>query len=244
MTELPRAARWAAWFTAWIDGSVGIDDATAAVLGDDAAHDVVGLLSDPLPLSAAWLELRRRGVRAAVVALPAPGDPVGLAGPADFNGDAVDAGEAVIALGAGLGFVPSIVGGGVFWNAYRARPPAATEPVREAERRLREQLIATGQELAALDVARWRPEVAEALAELRDGTDGELPPGYDPRAQRVAALAQRCLRIGDLALADDGAALTVGESDARRRSIEDLCRAARHAAVSACSDGAAHRAMP
>lgn len=240
MTSPPRAARWTAWFTAWIDGTVGIDDATAVVLGDDAAHDVVGLGDEAVPLDAAWLELRRRGVQELVLALPAPGDPVGLGGPADFNGPAIDAGEAVIAPGAGLGFVPSAVGRGVFWNAYPAHPPVLTESVAEAERRLREQLVKTGHELTALDVARWRPEVAEALATLREPSDGALPPGYDERAQRVAALADRCLRIGDLALADDGAAITAGESDARRRAIEELSRAARHAAVSAYSHGA-HR---
>lgn len=235
MTSPPRAARWTAWFTAWIDGTVGIDDATAVVLGDDAAHDVLGLTETPVPLEAAWLELRRRGVRELVLALPAPGDPVGLGGPADFNGPAIDAGEAVVAPGVGLGFVPSVVGRGVFWNAYPAHPPTLTESVAEAERQLREQLIRSGHELAALDVARWRPEVADALATLREPSDGSLPPGYDQRAQRVAVLAERCLRIGDLALADDGASVTTGESDARRRAIEDLCRAARHAAVSAYS---------
>lgn len=235
MTSMPRSARWAAWFNAWLAGQVPVDDAVAAVRGDDAAHDVVGLAEEPVALGTAWLELRRRGVRGASVALPAPGDPVGLAGPADFNEAAIEAGEAVIALAGSIGFVPSVVGHGVFWRCHPAVDPVPAGSVADAERRLREQLIETGQQLAALDVARWRPEVAEALAGLRESQAGVLPSGYDERAQRVAALAQRCLRIGDLALVDDGAAITVDESATRRRSIEALCRVARHAAVIACN---------
>ena len=36
---------------------------------------------------------------AAGLALPAPGDPLGLAGPPAFNADALEAGEAVVANG-------------------------------------------------------------------------------------------------------------------------------------------------
>ncbi|MGH3359969.1 MAG: hypothetical protein ACRDO7_14300, partial [Nocardioidaceae bacterium] len=187
-----------------------------SVLGDDAAHDVIGLGESPLSLSGAWLELRRRGASGASVALPAPGDPVGLAGPPGFNELALDAGEAVVARGVDVGFVPSVVGRGVFWNAHAATAAVAADSLAEAERGLREQLIETGRELAALDVARWRPEVAEALAGLREVRAGVLPSGFDERSQRVAALAERCLRIGDLALADDGAAVTAAEG-ARRR---------------------------
>ena len=236
MASLARSARWTTWFNAWLGGHVPLDDAAEAVRGDDAAHDVIGLDEQPLPLDSAWPSLRDRGARLATVALPVAGDPTGLAGPAAFNEHAIDAGEAVIVEGAGLGFVPTVVGSGVFWSAMEAASPPPSAPVSEAERALREQLVDAARELTELDVARWRPEIADALSDLRSAHGRVLPPGYDERAERVTALATRCLRIGELALADDGNAVTRHETDARRRITFDLQRAARHAVVVACSD--------
>ncbi|MDN5853858.1 MAG: hypothetical protein L0K86_13625 [Actinomycetia bacterium] len=236
MTLLARSARWATWFNVWLDGHAPVDDAVAAVSGDDAAHDVIGLAEQPLPLLRAWLALRERGARLATVALPVAGDPVGLAGPASFNEQAIHAGEAVIIDGVGIGLVPSVVGRGVFWSATEAISPPPSSPVSEAELALREQLIDAARELTDLDVARWRPEIADALSDLRSARDRVLPPGYGERAERVAALATRCLHIGELALTDDGNAITRYETDARRRITVDLTRAARHAVVVACSD--------
>lgn len=238
MTSLPRSARWATWFNAWLDGQVPVDDAVAAVLGDDAAHDVTGLAPAPIPLQRAWVALRDRGAWLAVVALPAAGDPAGLAGPPAFNEEAIDAGEAVILDGAGVGLVPAVVGRGVFWAAREAAPPPPSSPVSEAERALRQQLVEAARDLTDLDVARWRPEVADALSDLRSPRERVLPPGYGERAEQVAALATRCLQLGDLALTDDGNAITAHEFEARRRITVDLQRAARHAVVVACSDRA------
>ncbi|UYM04976.1 hypothetical protein [Solicola gregarius] len=235
MTALPRSARWASWFNAWLGGFAPIDDATAAVRGADAAHDVTGLADDILPLEQAWAALRKRGATAAALALPVPGDPAGLAGPPMFNEAALDTAEAVVVVGAGVGFVPSVVGRGVFWSTYDAQAPRPSTSVADAERALREQLVETGRVLAELDVARWRPEIADTLSDLRATRDGVLPPGFDQRAQRVSALAVRCWRICDLALADDGGALGVGDGAARRRTTLELQRAARHAVVAACS---------
>ena len=238
MTSLPRSARWATWFNAWLDGYVPVDDAVAAVRDDDAAHDVTGLTPEPLSLQQAWIVLRDAGAHHAAVALPVPGDPAGLAGPPQFNEDAIDAGEAVIVDGSGFGLIPSAVGRGVFWAASLATPPPPSSPVSEAERALREQLIDAARDLTDLDVARWKPEVADALADLRAAREPVLPPGYGERAERVAALATRCLQIGELALTDDGSAITMQQSEARRRITVDLQRAARHAVVVACRDRA------
>lgn len=236
MTGLPRSALMATWFNAWVAGNVPVDDAIAAVLADDAAHDVIGLAPDSVPLSAAWLTLRGRGARWASLALPAPGDPLGLAGTVPFNKAALDAGQAVVFGDITAGFVPTAVGRGVFWQSYDANSPTTLASVQEAERLLREQLLRTGREVADLDVAKWRPEVAEALADVRQLSDGVLPPGYGQRAQRVAALAVRCLRIADLGLEDDGAALTAGAANSRQRSLRELHGAARTAVVAACTE--------
>lgn len=235
MTSLPRSALWTSWFNAWLGGYAPLDDATAAVRAGDAAHDVTGLSDEALPLEQAWPALRRSGATGAALALPVPGDPAGLAGPPTFNEAAIDAGEAVIVDGAGVGVVPNVVGRGVFWRAYDAAAPQPSTSLADAERRLREQLVDTGRALAELDVARWRPEIADALSDLRAARDGTLPPGYDERAQRVSALAVRCWRICDLALDDDGGALGIDDAAARRRTTLELQRAARHAVVAACS---------
>jgi hypothetical protein len=50
----------------------------------------------------------------------------------------------------------------------------------------------------------------------------------------MTALALRCRRIVEIALADDGGAVTVGETERRRAALLPLDRAARRALVAAC----------
>ena len=104
------SARMAWWLSAWLRGDAGPDDLLDAVVGDDAAHDVSGLADEPLPLVLALGRLRAAGARTAGLALPSPGDPVGLGGPREFNAAALDMGEAVLLEGAGLGLVPHRAG--------------------------------------------------------------------------------------------------------------------------------------
>ncbi len=235
--DLPRSARLACWFNAWTAGTVALDEAPAAVVGDDAAHDVVGLGEHPLPLLLAFGELRRRGGRLASVALPVPGDLVGLGGPAPFNVDALAAGEAVVVWGAGVGLIPEVVGRGVFWTCSPAEPPRALPDLAEAERHLREALLRAGDRLVALDVARWRPEVTGALSTVRGAAEVPLPPGHCGRAARTVALANRCRAITGLALDDDGASVSLSQSQARREALVELDSAARQALAAACSFG-------
>ena len=237
MYDLPVSARLACWFNAWTAAEVALDEAPAAVVGDDAAHDVVGLADAPLPLLLAFGELRKRGGRLASVALPAPGDLVGLGGPAAFNVDALDGGEAVVVWGAGVGLLPDRVGRGVTWTCVSAEPPRALLDLADGERLLRQALLLAGDRLMTLDVARWRPEVADALSTLRAIPEVPLPPGYSPRAARVTALAQRCLAMAELALGNDGAAVSLTQSRARRDVLVELDSAARQALASACSFG-------
>ena len=62
-----------------------------------------------------------------------------------------------------------------------------------------------------------------------------LPEGLPPRAVRLASTAARCRTIVDLALDDDGGAVTAWEADRRRRPWRPLEQAARRAMVAACS---------
>ena len=148
------SARLAWWLTAWLRGSARPDDVHDAVLDGDAAHHVIGLPGepDPVPLLLALPALRRTRTRSAGLALPAPGHPCGLGGPAAFNKAALASGEAVVLDGAGLGLLPHRAGAGVMWSLQ----PAARRPLvdlHEASRALRRVLSEAATRLADLDVA-------------------------------------------------------------------------------------------
>ncbi len=236
-SSLPLSARFALWFSAWAAGAVSLDAARDAIVGDDAAHDLLDLPGepDPVPLIVGLGRLRAAGATGAGIALPAPGDPVGLAGPAAFNADVVDAGAGVVLDGVDLGLVPTRVGRGVTWRCHPATSRRQVPDPAEADACLRQARLAASRTLVDLDVARWRPEVADELMELRRPTDLAVPDAMAPRAVRLASLATRCRRIVGLALADDGGSVTAGEADARRAALLPLDHAARRGLVAACS---------
>ena len=234
---LPDAVRLALWFSAWCSGQVSLDQARDEVVGRDAAHDVVDLPGqpEPVPLILALGLLRAERAKAAGLALPEPGDPVGLGGPPAFNAEALEVGEAVVLDGVDLGLVPVRAGAGVVWRCLTAHQRRQVPDLAEADTGLRGALPRAADELAALDVARWRPEVADELMALRRPQELAVPDGMDPRAQRMVALATRCRTIVDLALSDDGGSVTAAEADRRRAALLPLDRAARRALVAACS---------
>lgn len=234
---LPDAGRLALWLTAWLQGGVSLDVARDAVVGADAAHDVVGLPGneEPVPLILALGLLRAERVTSAGLALPRPGDPLGLGGPAGFNTEAIEVGQSVVCSGADLGLLPVRTGAGVVWRCLQADSRRQVPDLAEADTELRALLPQVAAGLAALDVARWRPEVADELLSLRTEPRLDVPPAMSARAVRVLGLGLRCCRIVDLALEDDGAALTVTEADRRRDLLRPLEAAARRAVVAACS---------
>lgn len=234
---LPVSARFALWWTAWVDGHASLDEARDAIVEDDTAHHVVGLpdREEPVPLILGLGLLRAEGGRRAVLTLPVPGDLLGLAGPPDFNGEVLDAGEGVVLEGSGLGLVPHVVGAAVQWVCHPAHTSMQVPDPGEADAGLRRALLGTSDALADLDVARWRPEVADALMELRHRVDLAVPAQMSPRAVRLAALAGRCRSIVELALEDDGGSVTAREADARRDALLPLDHAARRGLVAACS---------
>ncbi|MBD8869426.1 hypothetical protein [Nocardioides donggukensis] len=229
------SGRMAWWLSAWLAGEVPPDDLLSGVVGEDAAHDVAGLDGAGLtPLVLALGGLRSRGARSAGLALPVAGDPVGLGGPPAFNAAALEAGEAVVLAGADLGLVPTRAGAGVVWQLM----PAARRPLAdlgEADRGLRSALPTTATALAGLDVARWRPEVADELMNLRHRSGVAAPPGTPPLAVELADRAIQALAIVELALEDDGGAVTSHEIAAREAALRPLAGAGRRALVAACS---------
>lgn len=235
-TALPPSARLAWWATAWLRGHAVTDLVLDAVIGDDATHAVAEIpgVEGTLTLVEGLAELRRRGATSLGAAFPVDGDPVGLGGPPAFNADALDAGEAVVATGAGLGLVPQRTGAAVVWVAHPAAPRQLPD-VGEADRALRAGLVESANALAELDVARWRPEVADRLMEIGRRDAWSAPDGTPARCVDLAARGLRAVDIVALALEDDGAAVSASEAERRRLALVPLDRAGRRALVAACS---------
>jgi hypothetical protein len=237
-SPLPPSVRLAWWGTSWLRGHVVADHLIDAVLDQDATHLMVFPESEPEPLVTGLGRLRAAGADALGVALPTEGDPVGLGGPSAFNAAALEAGEAVVAVDAAAfgvhGLVPARVGAAVTWRVMPAERRQLPD-VGEADRALRAALPEAADALAALDVARWRPEVADRLMNLRHRPRLTPPPGVPPRCAELAARGLQALDIVELALEDVGGALTGHEAEARRAALVPLGRAGRRALVAAAS---------
>ncbi|WP_226900204.1 hypothetical protein [Nonomuraea phyllanthi] len=225
--ESPVCPSLVAWGNAWLAGHTGLDEAAdhvEAVAGPVVAGDV--------PLRKYLANLRADGLRELRLALPAPGDPLGLSGPAPFNSAAVDSGQAAIVVldGRNLGLVPTPDRRGSSYSGVRLEVHDCG-PVRhdlpslsEAERGLSEAMRSATDALAAVEgPAQARPSAVE-----RRG--GELAPGYPGRAHRVAALAARLATVVRLA---DERGLTSGQIAARSAALRELDHAVRRALVAA-----------
>jgi hypothetical protein len=237
----PEGLRLAWWVTAWLRGEAVTDLVLDAVIGPDATHTVSGLAALGLggtegvadTLVSGLGRLRTEGATALGVAFPAEGDPVGLGGPKAFNDAALEAGEAVVS-DAGVGLVPVRVGAVLEWQAYAAQRRQLPD-VGEADRALRLALSESATALAELDVARWRPEVADRLMNLRHRPALAGAPGVPARCVELAARGVQAREIVAVALEDDGGAVSAAEMLRRREALVGLDRAARRALTAAGS---------
>jgi hypothetical protein len=237
-----------AWGNAWLSGHVGLDEAVDAIEQVTGQHVVAGIPGEPgdVPLRRGLGDLRVAGMAALRLALPVPGDPLGLTGPPELNTAALEAGDATLVTlpDRPIGLVPaedrrgsSYVG--VRWNVFEARPGTPDVPsLPEADHRLALALRdATDTLMTVEDVSDWRPEIAEALSTLResDRTDppGELAPGYPARAHRVAALAGRLAIVVELARQVESHGLTADQLRRRADALRLLDHAVRRARVAA-----------
>jgi hypothetical protein len=230
---LPQAAALAAWGSAWLRGEVSVDE-----IGRHLGPAVDVLIGAPgadgaEPLALGLGRLRGLGLRSVTPSLPAPGDPVGLAGPPAFNAAALDAGGAVLLTGTALGAVPVQVGGAVEWRCAPAHEPLPLVPG-EADQLLRRTLLEVTQRLVELDVASWQPDIPDALMNLRHRASPPLPPSYDGRRRETVDRALLCLEIVALAGVAEPGAVTAAEMEQRRAALTDLDRAARRALVAHC----------
>lgn len=248
----PRSALLAAWGNAWLAGDTGLPELVERVTTYDDAHSVVGLATGDLPLERAVARLRAAGVARLRVVLPAPGDAVGLPGPGLFTAAALDASEGVLALrpdGTGTGLVPALVSHGspfdgtvttVTWTAYDVVVPGPDPGpfLHDAEHDLRRGVVECAGALRDLDVARWRPDVADALHDLRrqarQGLDeDELPDGYPQRARQLLVQARQLAGVLQLAGQDTGGAVDTRAATGRESALRELGRLVRRARVAA-----------
>jgi len=248
--SLPRSALLAAWLGAALAGRVPVEQAVRASQGQDEPHAVetvgeppVRACDDALSLVGA---LRAAGAAGLRVVLPAPGDALGLPGPAEVNREALDAGECVLTVGGPpLALVPQVEEFGsayetgylVTWRLHGTAPLRVTDvgSLAEAERSLKEALMSATEALDGRDVARWRPDAAERISGLRSGRGptGLLPPDSPPRSARVVDLAWRARGIVALAREDDGGSVSGWEAERRAAALRGLDDVGRRAVVAA-----------
>lgn len=229
MSSLPVSAVLASWLDAVRAGEAGPDQLADAVRGDDPRHLVTGLREHGV---LDLIELPSALTGRISLAVPVPGDPLGLGGPAEFNLAAIEAGEAVVAGSVGL--VPHLDARTVVWRAHLAEPVPWVDE-RETATELKVTLLHVTRRLAELDVGAWQPEIPDLLLNLRHRAPLPLPPRYDARRVETVDRAVLCRDIVELARSGEGGAVSAYEIGRRREALGDLDRAARRALVGACS---------
>lgn len=244
----PAAATLVAWGNAWLNGHAGLDDAVDEVERLCGPQVVAGLPAatpdTETPLRSALAGLRAEGLDGFRLALPAPGDPLGLPGPAPFTADAVQAGQAVLltAPGTPLGLVPhedrrgsSYVG--TRWQVTSTGPGLPDVPsLPEADRQLTLAMRDATEAMLTVDgIGGAPPEWADAVAALRrpGETGTALAPGYPARAHRLAALAGRLSLVVGLVRDANGQVLSAGQARCRDEALRALDHAVRRALVAA-----------
>lgn len=228
------SVRLASHLNALNHAGMSAEVAARSITEPDVAHHVIdsdGRLGlDPLtahPLEAALPALRMVERDSWVLALPAPGALGPLRGPRAFNEAALETGEAVVGVTAGVGLVPLRVGPAVQWRVLAAERPFTTLTPYDAERALNEIVLETAAALSSLGVA--------AGTRPREDRSVRLAPGYPSRQLVTADRAARLLQAADIALADDGGSVSLFEADRRAMLLRRLRAAASDALCAAVS---------
>ena len=222
--------------------------------GAARAAEALERIREATDLGALLGALAGSGLRVRAV-LPAPGDPAGLAGPPSLTAHAVDAGEAVLVDGGpdaaagedGLALVPDVEvfgsllepGATVSWRVHPARvgPGAEATTLEGASRGLRTAVARASALLEDMNVARWRDDAADALADVRGGAlpRDAFPPAASAQAVGTATTAARVLLLADLAGADEGGTFSLSQARARRAVVAEVGGVARAALAAAAS---------
>jgi hypothetical protein len=252
--DLPRSALLCAWGGAALRGDVSIARAVRVVHGDDEPH-TVELADDPLvraseDLTELLAAVRAGGATGLRLVLPVPGDLTGLAGPPAVNAEAVEVGECLLTVGGPpLALVPLVEQFGsvhepghlVTWWVHAANPPAPpTAGLSDVDRQLRDVLVTATRRLGELglvdsSLSRSGPELLDRLTDVRHGRgpSAVMPDGLSPRSLRTLDLAWRLSSIVELAVEDDGGAVSGWEATRRSQALQEIAGVARHAVVAA-----------
>lgn len=225
------------WGNAVLAGRVSPDEGAEGVAGTGGGQRVEGLPeeSDPVSMALALARWRGAGVSRLSLSLPAPGDPLGLGGPAAFTTAALARGEAVLVPERALGLLPGATPPAPDRLLWTVTPEVvAAEPgdsLGPAETALRLALLDAADELTGLDrIAPVNDRPRPSPAPRRP-----FPPGTVGRAAHLLETADRMLDTVGAALRDDGGTLTVSQAARRRDALAPLERAARRAVVAACA---------
>jgi len=261
LLRLPRSVLLAVWLDGVGTAGVTIRDLLKAVQGDDEPHAVRGpdnfgpAGSDLTDLVVAWAG----GPRAVTAVVATPEDPDGLPGAVvEAIGGAEECMLIEVPDGA-YAAVPEVVRFGsvlepghvVTWDVHEIEPwhtslGAGVGALSDAEREIRQALVTATGALATLDVARWRPEAASAIAALRSVRDlrWPLPPYVDGRRRRILVTAIRLRAIVALAADADGGGVDLwseGEPAVTLRAVHRAARLAITAAALSVARAAALR---
>ena len=214
------------------------------VEGPDGAHDVIGSVvtgGSDTPTAAAddgpgrvsleqWLASARPLSRVSAV-LPSP------AGGTGTWGLLPDIEEGVVLEGVAgrVLLVPEDSGTSVSWHAEPLSSPLPPLDAVHARRQVHAATEEAIEALIELDLARERPEMADALNDLLTAVmDPRLVPPW--LARRDRELLERSLRLAgmcELALDDDGAAASAREAGRRHEVLRRLLVTARRGASAA-----------
>jgi hypothetical protein len=233
-----RSAATAGWLTAVLQGAVGVERALDVLGGDGEPLFVVPEDDEPLTLPFAVARWRRAGLTGWDYLPVAPGDAAGLPGPRSFAAAALDAGVALLATGGPhIGLAPDCVDEPITWveHGTSASSPVLTDSAADAERALLESVNRSVASLEQHHLASW----GDQALDLRAGWSAPdpMPPGTDPRSERLATRSRRVLELLEQASADDGGSRTAADMAIRRAALADLARAARHAHAVAWNTG-------
>lgn len=228
----PVAGLLTAWLNAVLRGAAAADDLLAHLAPSTPADRVLELLS----------EVRRTGATRTRLALPVPGDPSDLPGPAGFTRAAIEIGQACCTVGGAeaVAFTPEEHEGLAVWTAWEVDNRPIHEPSPgEADRALLEVLHdvtgrwdRSGVPPRGVDPA----EVAEVLGRSRRGAEhgpSGLPADLPPRVHRLLDRAEAVLSIVDTARTHGPGSLTAAGALDREQDLRDLGSAARRA-VAVC----------
>lgn len=219
MPELPVSVRLALWVThAWTHGR----DADAVI---NAAHPDLARTTGNLAQLDIWHSL---GERALFVALPAPGDLVGLpTAPPDATSAAVTAGECVFVASLGGLLVPDVDAWVTTWHHHKAEPVPAHVIDGIDPGAIRRRLMgAVADATEELEIVGGQPWNGAAVRDEMTSTGWALPHDLPPRILDTVRLSAAVWSAAHAGLAEPSGAVDTATTAHRETVLRRLARVA------------------